>query len=219
MGRLNHIVDIFGIGWLLGLIAQGLSGWGGGWEGEPYCRQRVKCNQLSDNATTRLTSSWNQRNNGTIEAIRKGGDEHDCGCGRQKHLFFLAEQKLNGLWDPPPLLLGYALNCVKRAPLLYFIRSWVALSFKVVSQWVSQSGIGNTCPDLHFLQYIKAWMSSTDTVSSITNCYHLIVSYTDPVHSFIISERTVESTGSSVGFSWISTKWIWFSILLGAGCR
>ena len=78
-------------------------------------------------------------------------------------------------------------NCVTRAPLLYFIRSWVALSFKVVSEWVSQSGIGNTCPDLHFLQCIKAWMSSTDPVSSITNCYRLIVSYTDPVHSFIIS--------------------------------
>ena len=75
------------------------------------------------------------------------------------------------------------LHCVTRAPLLYFIRSWVALSFKVVSQ----SGIGNTCPDLQFLQYIKAWMSSTDPVSSITNCYRLIVSYTDPVHSFIIS--------------------------------
>ena len=53
----GYFVDIFGIGWLLGLIAQGLSGVGGGWEGEPYCRERVKCNQLSDNATTRLTSS------------------------------------------------------------------------------------------------------------------------------------------------------------------
>ena len=33
-------------------------------------------------------------------------------------------------------------------------------------------------------------MPSTDPVSSITNycyCYRLIVSYTDPVHSFIIS--------------------------------
>ena len=30
-------------------------------------------------------------------------------------------------------------------------------------------------------------MSSTDPVSSITNCYRLIVSNTDPVHSFIIS--------------------------------
>ena len=88
--------------------------------------------------------------------------------------------------------------CVTRAPLLYFIRSWVALSFKVVSL----SGIGNTCPDLHFVQYIKAWMSSTDPISSITNCYRLIVSYTDPVHSFIISWRTVEPTGSSlVSFS------------------
>ena len=44
--------------------------------------------------------------------------------------------------------------CVMRAPLLYFKRSWVALSFKVC-QWVSESGIGNTCPDLHFVQYIK----------------------------------------------------------------
>ena len=84
-----------------------------------------------------------------------------------------------------PNFLSY--HCVTRAPLLYFIRSWVALSFKVVCQSVSLSGIGNTCPDLNFLQYIKAWMSSTDPVSSITNCYRLIVSYTDPVHSFIIS--------------------------------
>ena len=30
-------------------------------------------------------------------------------------------------------------------------------------------------------------MPSTDPVSSITDCYRLIVSYTDPVHSFIIS--------------------------------
>ena len=56
------------------------------------------------------------------------------------------------------------LYCVTRAPVLNFIRSWVALSFKVVSQSVSQSGIGNTCPDLHFLRYIKAWVSSTDPV-------------------------------------------------------
>ena len=47
------------------------------------------------------------------------------------------------------------------------------------------------------MQYIKARMSSTDPVSSITNCHRLIVSYTDPVHSFVISKRTVEPTGSS----------------------
>ena len=35
------------------------------------------------------------------------------------------------------------------------IRSWVALSFKVC-QSVSQSGIGNTCPHIHSVQYIKA---------------------------------------------------------------
>ena len=46
--------------------------------------------------------------------------------------------------------------CVTRAPLLFFVRSWVALSFKVyesVSEWVK--GIGNSCPDLHIVQYIK----------------------------------------------------------------
>ena len=62
--------------------------------------------------------------------------------------------------------------------------------YKELSSTIFQScewGIGNTCPNLHFLQYIKAWMSSTGPVSSITNCYRLIVSYTDPVHSFIIS--------------------------------
>ena len=85
-------------------------------------------------------------------------------------LTFKSECTHNSL--PPSM----TINCVRRAPL------WVALSFKV-SQW----GIGNTCPDLHFLQCIKAWMSSTDPVFSITNCYSLIVSYTDPVHSFIIS--------------------------------
>ena len=78
------------------------------------------------------------------------------------------------------------LHCVTRAPLLYLIRSCAALSFKICD-WVSQWGISNTCPDLYFLQYIKAWMSSTDPVSSITNCYRPKVSYTDPVHSFIIS--------------------------------
>ena len=75
------------------------------------------------------------------------------------------------------------LHCVTRALLLYFIRSWVALSFKVVSQWVSQSGIGNTCPDLHFLQYIKAWMSSTDPVYIIN--YQLL-----PPHSVLYWPRT-----------------------------
>ena len=30
-------------------------------------------------------------------------------------------------------------------------------------------------------------MPSTDPVSPITNCYRLILSYTDPVHSFIIT--------------------------------
>ena len=85
------------------------------------------------------------------------------------------------------LYLYLYLYCVSRASLLYFIRRWVALSFKALSQSVSESGMRDTCPDLHFVQYIKAWISSTDPVSSITNWYRLIVSYTDPVHSFIIS--------------------------------
>ena len=72
-----------------------------------------------------------------------------------------------------------------RAPLLYFI--FILYLSKSVSEWVSEKGIGNTCPDLHFVQYIKAQMLSTDPVSSITNYHRLIVSYTDPVHSFIIS--------------------------------
>ena len=44
-------------------------------------------------------------------------------------------------------------------------------------------------------------MSFTDPVSSITNCYRLIASYTGPVHSFIISYRTVEPTGSSLNLT------------------
>ena len=47
-------------------------------------------------------------------------------------------------------------------------------------------------------------MPSTDPVSSITNYHRLIVSYTDPVHSFIISWRTVEPTGSSLLWKWFS---------------
>ena len=47
------------------------------------------------------------------------------------------------------------INCVTRTPLLCFIRSWVALFFKVC-QWVSESGMRDTCPDLHLVQYIKA---------------------------------------------------------------
>ena len=36
---------------------------------------------------------------------------------------------------------SHLINCVTRAPLLYFIRSWVAPSFKVVSQSVSQASV------------------------------------------------------------------------------
>ena len=38
------------------------------------------------------------------------------------------------------------------------------------SLWVSESGMRDTLPDLHFVQYIKA---------SITKCQRLIVSYTE----------------------------------------
>ena len=78
--------------------------------------------------------------------------------------------------------------CVTRAPLLYFIRTWVVSSsiFQSlsVSQWVSHPWHLSRSP---LVQYIKAEMPSTHPVSSITNCHRLIVSYTDPVHSFIIS--------------------------------
>ena len=103
-------------------------------------------------------------------------------------LFFIGPKSNHCLVNLSKLINGFLccfMNCVTRAPLLYFVRRWVALS--LVSEWVSQSGMRDTLPNLHFLQYIKAWMSSTDPVSSITNCYRLIVSYTDPVHSFIIS--------------------------------
>ena len=43
-------------------------------------------------------------------------------------------------------------------------------------------------------------MPSTAPISSITNYYRLRVSYTYTVHSFIISFRTVELTGSSYLF-------------------
>ena len=42
------------------------------------------------------------------------------------------------IWLPKNCL---AYSCVTRAPILYFIRSWVALSFKVVSQWVSKASV------------------------------------------------------------------------------
>ena len=35
----------------------------------------------------------------------------------------------------------FCTHCVTRAPHLYFIRSWVALSFKVVSEWVSEASV------------------------------------------------------------------------------
>ena len=54
-------------------------------------------------------------------------------------------------------------------------------------QSVSEASVTPVQISTHFVQYIRAWMSSTDPISSITNCYRLIVSYTDPVHSFIIS--------------------------------
>ena len=74
------------------------------------------------------------------------------------------------------------------SPLRY--KSSTLILYKELSSSIFQSyqsGIGNTCPDLHFVQYIKAWMSSTDPVSPIRNFYRLIVSYTGPEHSFIIS--------------------------------
>ena len=39
------------------------------------------------------------------------------------------------------LLANLYFHCVTRAPLLYFIWSWVALSFKVASEWVRQASV------------------------------------------------------------------------------
>ena len=61
--------------------------------------------------------------------------------------------------------------------------------YKELSSTIFQSclsGMRDALPNLHILQYIKAWMSSTDLVSLITNCYSLILSYTDPVDSSIV---------------------------------
>ena len=100
------------------------------------------------------------------------------------------------IWSPFVWLVGgcgaLAALSIEHLPTLLRYESSTLILYKELSStifqmWVCQSGIGNTSPDLHFLQYIKAWMSSTDPVSSITNCCRLIVSYTDPVHSFIIS--------------------------------
>ena len=67
------------------------------------------------------------------------------------------EEEAQVAWKPLPQFDYWGCCiCVTRAPLLYFIRSWVALSFKVVSQSVSEWGIRDTYPDLHFVQYIKA---------------------------------------------------------------
>ena len=87
----------------------------------------------------------------------------------------------NKTWEPKWI-------CVTRAPVLNFMRSWVALSFKVCGS-VSQSGMRDTLPNLHFLQYIKAWVSSTDPVSSITNCYPLI-EWLNLSHSVLLTKYT-----------------------------
>ena len=42
-------------------------------------------------------------------------------------------------------------------------------------------------------------MPSTDTVSSITNCYRLIVSYSDPVHSFMMKFSSRNAQLSQLG--------------------
>ena len=46
----------------------------------------------------------------------------------------------------------------------------------------SEYGMDDTCPDLHFVQYVKPQTPSTDPILSIANCNRLIVFYTDPVH-------------------------------------
>ena len=109
-----------------------------------------------------------------------------CTFFKQKHYWLLYLQNKykvcirNECWYPgwpgPQVLLVQGSQkrikeysyCVTRAPLLYFIRSWVALSFKVVSQSVSLSGMRDTLPNLHFVQYIKVSMPFTESISSIT---------------------------------------------------
>ena len=78
--------------------------------------------------------------------------------------------------------------CVTRAPLLYFIRSWVALSFKVcqwVSEWVRHRWHLTRSPLCAIYKGIDAlyWPSIINFQLSPP---HSVLD-TDPVHSFIIS--------------------------------
>ena len=75
-----------------------------------------------------------------------------------------------------------AINHLTMPPSIFYLRyeSSTLILCQELSSTIFQScqwGIGNTCPDLHFVQYIKAWMPSTDPISSITNCYPLIQSW------------------------------------------
>ena len=62
-------------------------------------------------------------------------------------------------------------DCVTRSPLL-FLRSWVALSFKVC-EWVKHRCHPTKSPS--FFQYTKASMPYTDLMLSRINHYHLIL--------------------------------------------
>ena len=77
----------------------------------------------------------------------------------------------------------------------YTLWGLLALSFKVC-HWVRKASVTpvliSTLCNIYIGINALYWPSIT-----IPNWYHLIVSYTDPVHSFIISWRTVDPTESS----------------------
>ena len=57
-------------------------------------------------------------------------------------LFFIGPKSNHCLVNLSKLINGFLccfMNCVTRAPLLYFVRSWVALS--LVCEWVSQASV------------------------------------------------------------------------------
>ena len=99
--------------------------------------------------------------------------------------------------------------------------SWVAL-YSVVCEWVSESGIGVTRPNLHFFQYIQAYKPYTDPIPPITNQYqHKMTHYHQlPTSIAIYWPSTVLSSNNQDKFiihhlvthSWANFLWlIWWA--------
>ena len=60
-----------------------------------------------------------------------------------------------------------------------------------VSEWVSQSGIGNSCADLHGVHYIKAQMPSTDSTATAYFSFWIILDITVVGH-FVLEVPVID---------------------------